>query len=258
MGAALRGVRRWEDRLVFECAVGGDCSASISTIGRVRTVIDTPTGDLVELETLSYDWQTILVSFRRGETPARWQVWRHGAAAPVMEFLDTATVSMSRNGRWVATVLWRPKGSFARVELTAGTARAARSGNDCTAPLCIRRWDGKPAVRLNVFLRLGWEDDDGVADVLWSGKCSAISVLLGRWGLTVPAQHLLQYERVARKTVELPVHDAPSSGGLRVRFSAGQPRSPGARRDRVPAQRTRRRCWIQRAARQRRCPRREF
>lgn len=94
--------------------------------GKIRTVIETTADESVRLERLSYDGQTILVSFGRyqfGEEANRWQVLRHGSATPIMDIQGSAYVSMSRNGNWLAITRFQ-----ANVAATTTTRLAVTNG----------------------------------------------------------------------------------------------------------------------------------
>ncbi len=93
--------------------------------GTVWTVIDTPTEPAVSLRGLSSDGQTILVSYGSMESPDKWQILRHGSAAPLYEISRSAQVSMSSNGVWLAVKRSAPKVSITRMVITsAGVTQA--------------------------------------------------------------------------------------------------------------------------------------
>ncbi len=99
--------------------------------GKIRTVIETTADELVRLERLSYDGQTILVSYGRyqfGGPTTRWQVLRHGSPTPIMESPGSSPVGMSRNGNWLTIGSWDANsatGTVTRLAVTSSGVRPA-------------------------------------------------------------------------------------------------------------------------------------
>lgn len=99
--------------------------------GKIRTVIETTADESVSLERLSYDGQTILLSYGRyqfGGPTTRWQVLRHGSPTPIMESPGSAYVTLSRNGNWVAFGTYDASTStptITRLALTSSGVRPA-------------------------------------------------------------------------------------------------------------------------------------
>ncbi len=176
--------------------------------GMFRPLLDAAPGESLRLSALSTDGHLILLGFRTTNT-LRWQLRRHGSATPVLDIADAATVSMSRNGRWLAIGRSSPTASVTRLEILLQMVRPAgvvtgsivrgvgllSTFDDGTVTFPCKEstycaWDGATPTELPAFVGPG---QNGQYLYYWTGQAPGTPYI----------QKLQQFDRVNNTSVEL-------------------------------------------------------